>query len=69
MHPFLVEGALVGLCGCDVVDTDRQDLGDGTNGLYPSGVGGWGGFLPFPCGVGVGGVWAGEGGLRVSALE
>ena len=36
MHPFLGDDAIIRLCGCDVVDTDCQDLGDGTNDLYPS---------------------------------
>ena len=35
-HPFLGKDAMVRLCGCDVVDADCQDLGDGANGLYPS---------------------------------
>ena len=30
-----MEDALVGLCGRDVVNANCQNLGDGTDGLYP----------------------------------
>ena len=36
MHVFLGDNAAVRLYGHDIINADCQDLGDGTNGLYPS---------------------------------